>query len=200
MELRLPRSANRRALTLYETTSASLLPLTCSGGSTIPPVRRFCSMSGRRKSLPGLDRRLQSCAGRSVAAGHRSMGRRAAVRGSCWPTRTGSARRWSRPGCASSATRPLLVTDDAATRQAFAAADVPTRRKPSFDAGSIRMREASPHQSLSALLWGGTGVGIDLRSSAAYRAGHIPGSVWSIRPPGRCRGEGSEPAGCSDRR
>ena len=43
------------------------------------------------------------------------------------------------------------------------------------------MREVTP-QDVSALLWGGSGLAIDLRSSAAYRKGHIPGSLWSIRP------------------
>ncbi len=74
-----------------------------------------------------------------------------------------------------------VVTDDAATRQAFQAAGVVARRKPSFDAGQIRMREVSP-QDLQAMLLGGSGAAVDLRSSADYRRGHIKGSVWSIRP------------------
>ena len=74
-----------------------------------------------------------------------------------------------------------LMPDDAAARAAFAGADVALRRKPAFDSARIRLREASP-QSVSALMWGGTGIALDLRSSADYRRGHIPGSVWSIRP------------------
>ncbi len=74
-----------------------------------------------------------------------------------------------------------LIADVSETRAAFAAADVASKRKAAFDHGRIRMREASP-QDVSALLWGGGGVAIDLRSSADYRKGHIPGSVWSIRP------------------
>ena len=45
----------------------------------------------------------------------------------------------------------------------------------------ISPNKMSP-QDASALLWSGSGLAIDLRSSAAYREGHIPGSVWSIRP------------------
>ncbi len=74
-----------------------------------------------------------------------------------------------------------IMVDDAAARSAFAAAGVAAKRKPHFDAARIRMREMSP-QDASALLWSGSGLAIDLRSSAAYREGHIPGSVWSIRP------------------
>ncbi|MEZ5849109.1 MAG: rhodanese-like domain-containing protein [Hyphomicrobiaceae bacterium] len=74
-----------------------------------------------------------------------------------------------------------LIADNAQARAAFAAADVAAKRKPAFDHTRIRMREASP-QDVSALLWGGGGIALDLRSSAEYRKGHIPGSVWSIRP------------------
>ena len=74
-----------------------------------------------------------------------------------------------------------IMLDDAAARSAFATARIAEKRKPGFDATRIRMREMSP-QDASALLWSGSGLAIDLRSSAAYREGHIPGSVWSIRP------------------
>jgi rhodanese-related sulfurtransferase len=37
-------------------------------------------------------------------------------------------------------------------------------------------------QGLSALLWSGGGRALDLRSSQAFRDGHIPGSSWAIRP------------------
>jgi rhodanese-related sulfurtransferase len=37
-------------------------------------------------------------------------------------------------------------------------------------------------QGLSALLWSGGGVALDLRSSQDYREGHVPGSVWATRP------------------
>ena len=43
------------------------------------------------------------------------------------------------------------------------------------------LRGTTP-QGLSALLWAGNARAIDVRASADYRAGHIPGSVWSIRP------------------
>ncbi len=36
-------------------------------------------------------------------------------------------------------------------------------------------------QGLSALLWSGGGVALDLRSSQDYRDGHIPGSTWATR-------------------
>ncbi len=74
-----------------------------------------------------------------------------------------------------------VMPDTPETRQAFAKAGVAEQRKPSFDPASIRLRAASP-QDLSHLLWSGQGTGIDLRSSADYRKGHVPGSVWSIRP------------------
>ncbi len=74
-----------------------------------------------------------------------------------------------------------IMLDDAVARAAFAAASVAGKRKPGFDAARIRMREMSP-QDASALLWSGSGLAVDLRSSTAYREGHIPGSIWSIRP------------------
>lgn len=37
-------------------------------------------------------------------------------------------------------------------------------------------------QGLSALLWSGGGVALDLRASQDYRNGHVPGSQWAIRP------------------
>lgn len=59
------------------------------------------------------------------------------------------------------------------------------RRTPSgpdqLEAFAARLRPVSP-QGLSALLWSGGGRAIDLRSSQAYRDGHVPGSVWSVRP------------------
>ena len=41
---------------------------------------------------------------------------------------------------------------------------------------------ATTPQGLSALLWAGNARAIDVRASGEYRAGHVPGSVWSIRP------------------
>ena len=52
------------------------------------------------------------------------------------------------------------------------------------DALKARIKElrAVTPQGLSALLWSGSGRALDLRSSQAYRDGHIPGSIWAIRP------------------
>jgi rhodanese-related sulfurtransferase len=50
-----------------------------------------------------------------------------------------------------------------------------------LEARAKELRTVTP-QGLSALLWSGGGKAIDLRSSQAYREGHIPGSVWSTRP------------------
>jgi rhodanese-related sulfurtransferase len=65
------------------------------------------------------------------------------------------------------------------------AAAIPADRAPrgpdALIARAKQLRAVSP-QGLSALLWSGGGVAFDLRSSQAYRKGHIPGSVWSIRP------------------
>lgn len=65
------------------------------------------------------------------------------------------------------------------------AAAIPADRAPrgpdALIARAKQLRAVSP-QGLSALLWSGGGVALDLRSSQAYRDGHIPGSVWSIRP------------------
>ena len=65
------------------------------------------------------------------------------------------------------------------------AAAIPADRAPrgpdALIARAKELRVASP-QGLSALLWSGGGVALDLRSSQAFREGHIPGSIWSIRP------------------
>ncbi|MBS0241712.1 MAG: sulfurtransferase [Proteobacteria bacterium] len=54
-------------------------------------------------------------------------------------------------------------------------------RKASFDASRIRMREISADDLASLLKSGGAQV-IDLRSSMAYRDGHIDGAKWALRP------------------
>jgi rhodanese-related sulfurtransferase len=74
-----------------------------------------------------------------------------------------------------------VMTDDAAAREAFAAAGIATRRKAGFDAGRIRMAEKAPADVAAAIASGRARV-IDVRSSAEYRRAHVPGSVWSIRP------------------
>jgi rhodanese-related sulfurtransferase len=72
----------------------------------------------------------------------------------------------------------VLVEDAGSAGALQAARPAPA---PSFDAAAIAVREVSP-QDVSALLWSGGGTALDLRASADYRKGHIPGSVWSIRP------------------
>ncbi len=65
------------------------------------------------------------------------------------------------------------------------AAAVPADRAPRGPAAlKARMKElrAVTPQGVSALLWSGGGRALDLRSSQAYREGHVPGSIWSIRP------------------
>ena len=74
-----------------------------------------------------------------------------------------------------------VMTDDAAARQAFAAAGIAARRKPAFDAARLAIREVTS-QGAAAQLRAGACTAIDLRASAEYRRGHVPGSVWSIRP------------------
>lgn len=55
------------------------------------------------------------------------------------------------------------------------------------------LRAVTP-QGLSALLWSGGGRALDLRSSQAFRDGHIPGSAWAIRPRlAAALGEGGAP-------
>jgi rhodanese-related sulfurtransferase len=50
----------------------------------------------------------------------------------------------------------------------------------------LKARAATLHaitpQGLSALLWSGGGVALDLRGSQDYRDGHVPGSIWATRP------------------
>jgi rhodanese-related sulfurtransferase len=74
-----------------------------------------------------------------------------------------------------------LVSDDGATREAFAAARIGAKRAPGFDATRIRMAEMAP-ASLAASLAGGAAKAVDLRASGDYRTAHVPGSTWSIRP------------------
>lgn len=87
----------------------------------------------------------------------------------------------------------VLLADDTATRAAFAQAGIAERRKPTFDAASIDVPE-KPAQEVVGWLSAAAGQAIDLRSSADYRAGHVPGSVWSIRPRiAKAVGAGSKP-------
>jgi rhodanese-related sulfurtransferase len=60
-------------------------------------------------------------------------------------------------------------------------ADRVPRGPASLKAQMQQLRTVSA-QELSALLWSGGGRALDLRTSQAYRDGHIPGSVWSTRP------------------
>ena len=55
-------------------------------------------------------------------------------------------------------------------------------RGPEVLKARARELHAVTPQGLSALLWSGGGVALDLRSSQDYREGHIPGSVWATRP------------------
>jgi len=64
-------------------------------------------------------------------------------------------------------------------------AAIPDQRRPRgpemLKARAASFHAASP-QGLSALLWSGGAIALDLRASQDYREGHIPGSVWASRP------------------
>jgi rhodanese-related sulfurtransferase len=65
------------------------------------------------------------------------------------------------------------------------AAAIPDERRPrgpeTLKAHAASLHAVSP-QGLSALLWSGGGMALDLRTSQDYREGHIPGSAWASRP------------------
>jgi len=65
------------------------------------------------------------------------------------------------------------------------AASLPEDRRPRgpelLKARARELHAVTP-QGLSALLWSGGSVALDLRGSQDYRDGHIPGSVWATRP------------------
>lgn len=77
-----------------------------------------------------------------------------------------------------------FVLEDRDNAAAIGAA-IPADRQPRAP-GMLKERAASLHavtpQGLSALLWSGGGLALDLRASQDYREGHIPGSVWASRP------------------
>jgi rhodanese-related sulfurtransferase len=76
------------------------------------------------------------------------------------------------------------VLDDRDNAAAIGAA-IPVDRRPRapemLKARAAALHAVSP-QGLSALLWSGGGIALDLRASQDYREGHIPGSVWASRP------------------
>jgi rhodanese-related sulfurtransferase len=75
----------------------------------------------------------------------------------------------------------IVLTSGADARQALAGSGLIEARQPKFDAGRIRMREATA-ADVTSLLAAGKGQVIDVRSSMSYRDGHIKGATWSIRP------------------
>lgn len=75
----------------------------------------------------------------------------------------------------------IVLTDGASARDTLQQSGLVEARKPKFDAGRIRMREASA-ADVVALLARGEGQVIDVRPSMSYRDGHIKGATWSIRP------------------
>ncbi len=75
----------------------------------------------------------------------------------------------------------VVLTSGAEARQTLAGSGLTDARKPKFDVGRIRMREASA-ADVASLLAAGKGQVIDVRSSMSYRDGHIKGATWSIRP------------------
>lgn len=75
----------------------------------------------------------------------------------------------------------VMPERDAAEIGAALPADRQPRGPVALKVRAKELRTVTP-QGLSALLWSGGGKAIDLRLSQDYRDGHIPGSVWSIRP------------------
>jgi len=71
--------------------------------------------------------------------------------------------------------------ENAATIAAAIPADRQPRGPEKLKARAKELHAVAP-QGLSALLWSGGGVALDLRASQDYRDGHIPGSVWATRP------------------
>ncbi len=71
--------------------------------------------------------------------------------------------------------------ENAATIAAAIPADRQPRGSEILKARAKELHAVTP-QGLSALLWSGGGVALDLRASQDYREGHIPGSVWATRP------------------
>lgn len=75
----------------------------------------------------------------------------------------------------------IVMTDGEGAVAALERSGLATARTPKFDAGRIRMREVGS-AAVEAILARGSGQIIDVRSSMAYRDGHIKGATWSIRP------------------
>ncbi len=74
----------------------------------------------------------------------------------------------------------IVLTDGGGAAAAFERSGL-AARTPKFDAGRIRMRQVAT-TDVEAIIARGAGQIIDVRSSMAYRDGHIKGATWSIRP------------------
>jgi cystathionine beta-lyase len=74
-----------------------------------------------------------------------------------------------------------VLVDGEAARAALHSAGVVAARKPGFDASRIGLKTVTV-ADVAGLLASKRARVIDLRPSVSYRDGHIPGSVWSIRP------------------
>lgn len=74
-----------------------------------------------------------------------------------------------------------VLTDGAEASATFGQSGLTEARKPTFDAGRIRMREVTPAE-LATFIAESKGQVIDVRPSMSYRDGHIEGATWSIRP------------------
>jgi len=77
-----------------------------------------------------------------------------------------------------------FVLEDRDNAQSIGAS-IPAGRRPRgpemLKARAQELHAVTP-QGLSALLWSGGAVALDLRASQDYREGHVPGSTWAIRP------------------
>jgi rhodanese-related sulfurtransferase len=75
----------------------------------------------------------------------------------------------------------IVLTDGETANDAMERSGLAAARKPLFDASRIRMKEVSA-ADVAAMIERGAGQVIDIRSSMAYRDGHVAGASWSIRP------------------
>ena len=74
----------------------------------------------------------------------------------------------------------IVLTEGAGARAALAGAGLADAGKPAFNPKQIAVREVGLDEAASRLAAGAQMI--DVRSSMAYRDGHIKGATWSIRP------------------
>ena len=84
----------------------------------------------------------------------------------------------------------IVLSEGSSARATLAAAGLAEARRPKFDASRVALRPLSPADVNALLARGGAQV-VDVRSSMAYRDGHVRGALWSIRP--RITGDVADP-------